>query len=327
MTARLTSRDRLSRLLGVVPWVVQQPDGAHLDELSKRFDYPRDQLIEDLTEILFFVGVWPYTPDTLIEVEIVDDRVYLHNTMWFSQPMRLTTEESVRLMTAGRSALSVGELTEPTGDEDDVPHSALLRALAKLGTAMGESGEQAVDVRLGHDPGDIRGVLRHACAEQLLVEISYHSYARDAVSQRTIEPLEVFSEGGNWYLSAFCRTADDYRTFRLDRIATVTLSTERFVRAVPTDRRAYHPLPTDPTVTLRLSPAAHWVAAYYPAETTETHDQFLDVCLKVSAQPWLDRLLLRLGDEAEVLDLQPPLDLALTRDRAQRILARYRDGS
>ena len=67
----LSVAERMARLLGVVPWVVEQ-DGAHLDDISARFDYPREQLLEDLEQRLFFVGVHPFTPDTLIEVRISD---------------------------------------------------------------------------------------------------------------------------------------------------------------------------------------------------------------------------------------------------------------
>jgi len=321
MSSRLTARDRLSRLREVVPWVVQQPDGANLDELAERFDYPREQLIDDLTEILFFVGAWPYTPDTLIEVEIADDRVYLHNTAWFSQPLRLSAEESVRLMTAGRSALSAGDLSE---DDGDAPHSALMRALTKLGTALGSAGGSVVDVRLGHDPGDARGVLRSAVQQRRTVQFTYHSFGRDQVRERTVEPLDVFSDQGNWYVSAFCRDANNLRTFRLDRIGAITVTDERFEREATEDHRAYEPGPDDPTVTLRLSPEARWVAGYYPCEVVGQSDDHLDIRLTVGAQPWLDRLLLRLGSSAEVLHIGEPLSLSSSRVTAQAILRRYR---
>ena len=74
MSAKLTARERLTRLLAVIPWVVEQ-DGAPLDEIAARFDYPRNQLVDDLTQVVLFVGVHPFTPDSLIEVDITDDRV------------------------------------------------------------------------------------------------------------------------------------------------------------------------------------------------------------------------------------------------------------
>ena len=102
----LSVAERMARLLGVVPWVVEQ-DGAHLDDISARFDYPREQLLEDLEQRLFFVGVHPFTPDTLIEVRISDGIVDIQYADWFSQPMRLSPEEATRLLAAGRSVLDM----------------------------------------------------------------------------------------------------------------------------------------------------------------------------------------------------------------------------
>ena len=66
----------MARLIAAIPWIVAQ-DGASLDEISARFDYPRELLLKDLEEVVFFVGVPPYTPDTLIEVTIDDDMVWI----------------------------------------------------------------------------------------------------------------------------------------------------------------------------------------------------------------------------------------------------------
>ena len=45
--------ERLRRLLAIVPWVVEQ-DGPLIDEVAARFDYDRDELLDDLEKILGF---------------------------------------------------------------------------------------------------------------------------------------------------------------------------------------------------------------------------------------------------------------------------------
>jgi proteasome accessory factor C len=84
----------------------------------------------------------------------------------------------------------------------------------------------------------------------------------------------------------------------------------------------YNPAPTDPRVTLRLTPAAAWVAEAYPTRSvTERPDGGLDVVLTVSEPAWLERLLLRLGPDAEVVD---PRELRGARAAtATRVLSRY----
>ena len=90
MNARLTARDRLARLLAIIPWVAEHPDGAPIDDIVERFAYPRAQLLDDLQDVVFFVGVHPFTPDSLIEVEVGDDRVSIRYAEWFSRPLRLS---------------------------------------------------------------------------------------------------------------------------------------------------------------------------------------------------------------------------------------------
>ena len=113
--SKLNARDRLARLLSVIPWVAEQPDGAAIDDIVERF-VPRKQLLADLQEVVFFVGVHPFTPDSLIEVEVSDDRVSIRYAEWFSRPLRLSPEEGARLLTAARSVLP---LTESAGDDPD----------------------------------------------------------------------------------------------------------------------------------------------------------------------------------------------------------------
>ena len=147
MSARLNARDRLARLLSVIPWVADHRDGVPIDDIVARFAYPRTQLLEDLQEIVFFVGVHPFTPDSLIEVDVSDDQVSIRYADWFSRPLRLSPEDGARLLTAGRSVLAMGDTDDDSDSADEGETEApspLLRALTKLGTALGEGAERAV---------------------------------------------------------------------------------------------------------------------------------------------------------------------------------------
>ena len=64
----------------------------------------------------------------------------------------------------------------------------------------------------------------------------------------------------------------------------------------------FRPAPDDPRVTLRLQPNARWVAEQYPTESLATNDDgTVDVTIAVTAAAWLERLLVRLGRDAQVL--------------------------
>jgi len=317
MSAKLTARERMTRLLAVIPWVVEQ-DGAGLDDIADRFDYPRTQLVDDLTQVVLFVGVHPFTPDSLIEVDITDDRVQIRYADWFSQPLRLTPEEGARLLTAGRTVLSLD------GDDNETA-SPLLRALAKLGLALGESADQAVDVRLGDAPEATLDTLRRAVSAGTQVELDYYTYGRDELTTRIVDPARVFSDHGNWYLHGHCHRADDERVFRVDRIRDARALDTSVVHVLDGGGASFTPDGDDPRIRLVIDPGASWVIEQYPTESVvELDDGRKEVVMAVTAVPWLERLLLRLGPAAEIGAVDDPLSDALASAAASRVLARYR---
>jgi len=319
MSDRLTARERLARLLSVIPWVAEQAAGAHIDDIVERYAYPREQLLADLQDIVFFVGVHPFTPDCLIEVELSNDRVHIRYADWFSRPLRLSVEDQTRLLTAGRSVLA---LTESEGSDEEAA-SPLLRALTKLELALGDKGRGAVDVHLGSAPADTLEQLRNAIAAGRQVELEYYAYGRDNLSRRRVDPGQIFSDQGNWYLSGWCHTAEGERTFRVDRIKSMAVTPQPIEHMTP-GGHIFTPSDDDPRVELRLEPSERWVIEQYPTERVDDTGDALMVEMVVTASPWLERLLLRLGDAAELLAVGPPLDLDLRRKAANRVLERYR---
>ncbi len=251
----------MARLLGVVPWVVEQ-DGAHLDDIAARFDYPREQLLEDLEQRLFFVGVHPFTPDTLIEVRIEDGIVDIQYADWFSQPMRLSPDEATRLLAAGRSVLYMtgGSGRTATGDDDGA--APLVRALAKLTLSLGSEGADGADyveVCLGHAPSHTLTGLRGAISARRQIEIEYYSQGRDVMTTRTVDPARLLSHDGVWYLFGWCHRAGAERVFRVDRIRTLAvLASEAQVDLPAGPPPALKVDTVDRTVTIRLAPEAAW---------------------------------------------------------------------
>ena len=45
----LKATERLERLVSMVPWLIEN-NGATVEDLSSRFQYPRETLINDLTK-------------------------------------------------------------------------------------------------------------------------------------------------------------------------------------------------------------------------------------------------------------------------------------
>lgn len=307
---KLSADERLQRLLAIIPWVASR-DGPRVDEVCARFGCTEAELVDDL-ELLFLCGLHPYTPDMLIDVDIADGRVWIRYAEYFSRPLRLTPTEGLALLASGRTVLSTA-----SGD----PDGPLARGLDKLAAAMGVDAGEAVEIDLGPVAEDLLGILRAAAGAHRQVEIDYYSFGRDERARRVIDPYAVFSATGQWYVSGWCHRVDDERLFRVDRIASATQLETSFTPPTTTpDLAAYRPGAEDPRVTLELEPSARWVAEQYPVEKVEEVDGGrLRVTLVASQPAWLERLLLRLGRRATVVEG----DEGVAAAAARRLLVRY----
>jgi len=305
-----TTDKRLARLLALVPWVAAQ-DGPAIAEVCERFGCTEEELVEDL-ERLFLCGLYPFTPDTLIEVDVADGRVWIRFAEVFARPLRLTPAEGLAVVAAGAALL-----TSPVTTDSE----PLARGLAKLAAVLGVDADEMVEVELGSAPAGLLAELQRAESEHRQAEVEYYSYGRDTWTRRVIDPHRVFGSAGQWYVAAYCHRVEDDRLFRVDRMRSVTVLDATFKRrkAAPA-AQVFSPRPDDPTVVLELAPSARWVLEAYPYEKVEERAKGkVRVTLRISERGWLERLLLRLGPEAKVVAGQRDVG----RDAARRLLVRY----
>ena len=316
--SRLSAGDRLRRMLELVPWVMSQ-GAAELSEVSQRFDYPEAELREDLVKVLFVVGLHPFTPDELIYVMGLDEEdnggwVAISNADYFSRPLRLTQGQAMGLIGAGEALLSEAD-----------PDSPLSRGLAKLADGLGVSVGEDLAVSLGESADEWVAPLLTAAAERHEVQIRYFSYGRGQESDRVIHPYRVFSEMGNWYVQGHCQQAGGVRVFRIDRIRSLEVKESVFDPPDETGTpSAFQARDTDPRVVLWLAPTASWVLERYPTEgQVQLEGGAIEATLPISEIGRLERLLLQLGNQAELRHADPPVANHQARLAAQRVLARY----
>lgn len=312
MTAREDAGDRLRRLLAIVPWLLSE-GGATIAEIAERFGVDETRVARDLS-LAGMCGVAPFTPDELVDIVVMEDgTVEAQPGKFFARPLRLTATEGFTLLAAGRTLLAV-----PGVDQA----GALARALEKLAAALGGAG---IDVEL-EEPEHLQ-TLRAAADEGRQVEIEYYTASRDEVTTRAVDPLTVFAAEGHWHLIAHCHLVAGERDFRVDRIRGLTPTGERFdprpPETDPTSPVAFRPGADAEAVTLLVPAAARWVAESYPTRSVEEEpDGRLRVELAVSGRAWLERLLLRVGPDAEVIEPAELRDAGA--QAAARVLARYR---
>ncbi|MGZ0185571.1 MAG: helix-turn-helix transcriptional regulator [Acidimicrobiales bacterium] len=309
--------DRVHRLLSLIPWLEQNhPSGADIAEVAERFDYPAADLVRDLTDVVNFVSADPYQSFLVFEILVTEDRIRVDRNDLLDKPMRMDPANLAALVAAGRSVAALL-------DEDEL--GPLERAVAKLAGTRGSDAE-AVQIRLTAGDEPVLQVIRDGIGSGRCIDIDYYSYGRDVETSRVVEPHRCLYDGF-WYLMAHCRLARGPRVFRLDRIRQAVLTSDVF--QPPDDvAEAMDGIPLDgslPEVTLLLDPGVRWVVDQYPhTGLVMEPDGRLRVTLPVTAERWLERLLLRLGPDAGVVAAPPGLGSDLRAAAARRVLARYR---
>ena len=305
---------RLRRLLAVVGWLAQVGE-APIADVARRFSMDEDELVREL-ELAACCGVPPYTPDTLMEIEVSETSVRAFLPPEFARPRRLTPAEGFAVAASARLIMAV------PGSDD----GALRRALSKLDAALGSREAIGVDV----DAPPSLAAVRRACEVGQAVEIDYHSASRDESTTRVVEPVQVITVDGHWYLDAFCRRAGDMRRFRVDRVGAVrphggpSLSTPRPRRAA---EDTFLPGPGAVEVQLHLGEGAQWVPESVPVRALAhaPDGAVTDVLLDVAGMAWFERLLLQLGPQAYVV--RPPELTDLAARAAAKVLKRYQKTS
>lgn len=325
---------RLQRLLAMVGWLAQVGE-ASIDEISERFALDPQTVVREL-EMAACCGLPPYTPDALMEIVVTEDRVRASLSEDLARPRRLTAADGLAVVASARTILAI-----PGAD----PSGALARALSKLEAAL---GRQHLSVDLDDPP--LLAQVRRAVDQGDRVDILYYSLSSDRTTQRRIDPLQLMAIEGHWYMDGVDVDGGDAsgnapnlargetRRFRVDRISELHFTGEK-VKTPPLDGGldggprpgaarsdgpgpAFVPGPESTLVRLCLSPSAMWLIDAVPVEELhEQNDGSSEVSLYVGGIGWLERLLVQLGPEGELV---APEELRhVGSAAAQRLLDRY----
>lgn len=144
-------------------------------------------------------------------------------------PVMFTPEEAMAFITAGK-------LMEKFSDKalTDNFASALYKVKAVLRTTekdLVDNLENQISV-FNHrsdtmpDNGSL-DILLKAVAEKKAVQMAYKAFGSEEEKTRVAEPIGIFHENENWYTIAYCHLREEYRQFRLDRIASIKLTEQK----------------------------------------------------------------------------------------------------
>ena len=107
-------------------------------------------------------------------------------------------------------------------------------------TAHADDGVPRVQRDAGQHDAAVFAALADAMQRRKRVSLTYHTFGRNDVRERTIEPWGLFFVSGHWYLAAHDVDAAALRNFRLNRIRAPRINTKQAHTAdfeVPADFR------------------------------------------------------------------------------------------
>ena len=227
-------------------------------------------------------------------------------------PLVLTPEEAV---TVHLGTSLVGEIWGQLYQE------AAQGALAKLDNILPDEQRHEVAwarrslVATGLHRADLETVapylekLRRAIREQRRVQMVYRSQSHPDSRQREVDPYTLVLRWGWWYVFGHCHLRNDIRSFRVDRIAELTLLDQTF--QTPTDFNIQEHLELDlqsqpqVQVRLRFAPEAAHVALDNRAmwQTCEEQpDGSIVVAVTVPDLNWAASTALSFGPIVTVLE-------------------------
>jgi proteasome accessory factor C len=311
----MSSAERLSRLLALVPYVVSR-SSVSVAEAAQAFGVTEKQLIDDLN-LLWCVELRAPDPYCPIDLSYEGGEIVVSEAESISRPLRLGADEAAALLVALRT------LAEIPGRGD-----ALSRVIAKLeaaaGTAARPSSQVSVQVEVR---ADVLMQVRRGLDEGRRLRMTYYVPGRDENTRRDVDPMRLLLVDGWSYLEGWCRRVESVRLFRLDRIIElevldVAADVPAEAEPIDVDRGLFRPSPDDIRAVIELTPAGRWVADHYPCESvTELGEGRIRVVLRTQDTRWVRRLALRLAASGTVV---APDSLAeQVREDAARALSLY----
>jgi proteasome accessory factor C len=198
----------VARMLDLVPYLSTH-SFVSLKKLAEEFSVTEKEMAKELTT-LSMCGLPGYTPYELIEVFFESGFVTINNHDPLDIPRALSFTEIATLL-LGLELLRDSLEGELPGVSDEI--SGLVSHLSQL---SGGSVTAEADVTI-----QIVRELNRAIENRIALSISYHSTSKDQLTTRDVEPLQIIDSDGYRYLSAYCRLAQGFRSFRVDRIEII----------------------------------------------------------------------------------------------------------
>jgi predicted DNA-binding transcriptional regulator YafY len=227
-------------------------------------------------------------------------------------PVMFTREEALAFVMAGKMVESFADKHSSLQFQ-----SALYKVKAVLRSAEKDAVEgaiQHIEIRkrksslLRNGQSNVLQTLLSAIMEQKVVSMEYTTLEKEESTKRSIEPVGVYYAYDQWYLIAFCHLRTDYRTFRLDRITSISLTSVNFKAQHPSLKEYLKQIEQEKKLTKAIIRVDSSICKYlkeqkynqgFVMETSQ--EEYTDMTFMISHEEGFARWMLTFADYVTII--------------------------
>jgi proteasome accessory factor C len=309
-SSRLSGTDRYNFMLALTGYLINNRQ-QRLTDLANHFQVTEKE-VRSAVVTISLSGVGMYRPDELffLDYDLLEEGIV---DLSFAPTLEAVPRLSTRQVAAIASGLSYLLNLVDTKDQQQI-----IQLLEILGRGAFSSSELPFMVQPTRGDGDL-ALVRQAVAETRAIKCSYINAAGE-VTNREIEPQLLESREANWFLKGFCRSNQETRVFRLDRMREIELLDtfdERELPSTETDQ-IYSVRKSDLEVLFEVDPEAFAFVADYRPEFEISGNKSVQVKIPIGQLETLGRIVARYSGKVRVL--APTAARVAVREFAQRTL-------
>ena len=279
---------KLNRLIGIIS-ILLQKDKVTMTELAEKFEVSYRTVIRDIEAI------------NMAGIPIAADRgkgggVYIMSNYKIDRTV-LSSEEMRFILTGLQSLDSVSGTNS---------YKRLMEKLSLKGAEINKSGDTVIIDLSGWDKTGLSvkiDTIKEAMDGGRTISFDY--YAPNGNTSREIEPYHLIFQRSGWYVWGYCLLRNDYRMFKLSRLADLKLTERRREqRIVPeyTGEKFYH-TPGEIKATVKFHNSVKWRLAdeFENQRLNNEADEYITITLTWSDTESFYQYISSFGDKAEII--------------------------
>lgn len=319
MAKKLSSADRVMLMLSLVAYL-NSHGATPVSELADHFEVDK-HLIRKLAAFLGTAGIpgemLTYQHEDLFDIDwdaLIDhDVVSLTHLVAVDHTPRFSSAETAAIIAGAQS------LREVLPVEWHEHIESVLHKLAQLDASTG-SQSPAVSVHTERE-NQVIATLSEALSDQVQVRFSYQN-AKGELIERVVDPQFLTQTAHSWYLQGYCHSRKEVRHFLIDRIRSLTKTTEPTSASVADKATAFSFSDSEITATVKYRTSVRRLIGPFQPEILETvGEEWVIAQVRLSHPQSAIRIVQSAPGEVEVVG--PQQARAAVQGWTQRALEAY----